>query len=226
MTITIAPNFTQRAYFWTAFKAIMAVKGFPHQHEDDGITHTIWGYDGPEAYICNIWKGDVPEAVVNAGYSQAQNDTDKSNFTTSYLSTANKTIDVTKPFADPIGFRARMKGVKGTATKNTSTNIDYKLTEDRWINGVQIILKDHEFEDTVKFQIVDVDNIFGYGAGLVLDEFGSDWNLSSDKQDQGIYVLSYPAKILANLYIRIVYISTGTVNDVRATINYFLHKKT
>lgn len=129
-------------------------------------------------------------------------------------------------FADPVGFRARFKGISGTATKNTTSNIDYLLAEDRYINGVQIFLKNQVFGDTMKFQVVDVDNLLGYGAGTVLDEFGSDWNVSDDTQEQGIITVSYPAKIAAGLYIRMVYISTGNTNDVLVRVNLFLHKKT
>lgn len=93
MATPIASQFTQRNYTWTNWKAVRTLKAFAYQHEDDGVVHTIWGYDGPEAHIATIWKGDVPQAVIDAGYSQAQNDTDKSDFTTNFLSGANKSIE-------------------------------------------------------------------------------------------------------------------------------------
>jgi len=93
MPTPIAPYFTQRNYSWTNWKTIHSLKVFAYQHEDDGTVHTVWGYDGPEAHITTIWKGDVPQAVIDSGYSQSQNDTDKADFTTNFLAGANRTIE-------------------------------------------------------------------------------------------------------------------------------------
>lgn len=123
--------------------------------------------------------------------------------------------------ADKVKFRG--KGIAGTAIAGTTTNIDYKLTEARLLDGVKMILKDQAFGDSVKFQVVDVDNILGYGAGTVLDEFGNSWYVSADTQDQGAINLPYSAEISANLYIRIVYNSTGATN-VSVQANLWLHK--
>lgn len=123
--------------------------------------------------------------------------------------------------ADKVKFRG--KGVAGTATAGTSTNIDHKLTEARLIDGVKLILKDQAFGDSVKFQVVDVDNILGYGAGMVLDEFGTDWFVSADSQDQGAINLPYSAEVAAGLWLRIVYNSTGATN-VSVQANLWLHK--
>lgn len=130
------------------------------------------------------------------------------------------------PFASSGNFRFRGKGISGTATKNTTSNIDYKLTEERYINGVDLFVKDSVWGDSVKFQVIDIDNILGYGANTVLDEFGTDWYIDPSICKQGQILLPYPAKIVTNLYIRIVYISVGTDVDVSLKANLFLHKKT
>lgn len=129
-----------------------------------------------------------------------------------------------RSFADTDGMRFRGTGISGTATKNSTTNHDYNLPEDRFLNGVELLLCDHEFGDTVKFQVVDVDGVV-YPAGTVLDEFATDWNIASDTQRQGPYILPYPALIYSWMYIRVVYNSTGTVNDVKFKANLFLHRK-
>jgi hypothetical protein len=91
MSITIAPSFTQASYTWTAWKAVQVTKRFNTQYIDDGITYTIWGYDGPEAHQCSIYKGTVPDGLT-AAYSQAQNDTDKADFEATYKPYANRQI--------------------------------------------------------------------------------------------------------------------------------------
>lgn len=92
MGLVIAPQFTQRTYRWTEWKATQASKSLIYQHLDDGVTHTIWGYDGPEVHICTIWKSEVPYTLI-AVYTQVQNDADKSDFETNYLAGANHTIN-------------------------------------------------------------------------------------------------------------------------------------
>lgn len=123
----------------------------------------------------------------------------------------------------PSGYRFRCKGFKGTATKNTTTNLDMAVSSEREITHVHLFLENHAADDTLKFQVVDVDNVMGYGAGVVLDEFATDWRVDDEKKDQGLSSAGYPATIFAGLYLRIVYTSTGTTNDVVVRCNYYLH---
>jgi hypothetical protein len=97
MTVSIAPQFTQRASSWTIWKAAQALKGLVTQYEDDGTVYNIWGYDGPEVHICTIWKGTLPDSIVTGGYSQGQNDSDKTDFETYYKPLANKPIGTPVP---------------------------------------------------------------------------------------------------------------------------------
>jgi hypothetical protein len=123
--------------------------------------------------------------------------------------------------ADKVKFRG--KGIAFTATAGASTSYDYKLTEGRLIDGTRLILKNHVFGDSVKFQVVDVDNILGYGAGVVLDEFADSWFVVEDRQDQHETRLPYSAEVIANLYLRIIYASVGGTN-VLVQCNLFAHK--
>jgi len=109
-------------------------------------------------------------------------------------------------------------GYTGTATAGTTTNLDYLLSEERLVYGGEMILKDHAFGDKVAMQVVDVDNILGYGAGTVLGSYMSNWFVSSDKQTQTQIILDYPTKISAGLYLRVAYTSVGGTN-VTASIN-------
>jgi hypothetical protein len=117
----------------------------------------------------------------------------------------------------------RCQGVSGTATANTTTNIDWKLPEERWISGGIFMVKDGAWGDTAKFQIVDKDNVLGYGAGVVLDEFATGVLVASDTQVQGHIEAPYIALIPANVYVRIVYTSTSPSVNVGVGINLFTH---
>jgi len=83
---------TTRSYTWTAWKVINSLKGGTPQYEDSNNVYTIWFYDGPEVYICTIWKGTVPDPVIASGYTQEQNDADEADFIANYQAKANYPI--------------------------------------------------------------------------------------------------------------------------------------
>jgi hypothetical protein len=143
-------------------------------------------------------------------------------------------IDTTAPvrsFAleEGVTLRARLVGiVNATATKNSATNHDYQIpvisyggvNKQAVMNGIEFYAKDAEIGDKISFQIVDVNNILGYGAGTVLDEFGKDWYVSPNTLNK---IILYKANLIAGLFIRMVYTSTGTTNDVKLFCNLFRH---
>lgn len=99
MSVVIGNQYTQKYYRWTNWKTILVAKALVYQYDDDGTIYTIYGYDGPEVHVTSIYKGTVPYAVVN-GYSQAQNDSDKSDFETNYLAGANLPLNISKLTGD------------------------------------------------------------------------------------------------------------------------------
>lgn len=92
MTISIASQYTQRYCRWTGFVSEISAKLLKAQYDDDGETYTIWGYDGPEVFLCTIWKGVVPDSIISAGYTQEQNDADKAEFESDYKPSANQPL--------------------------------------------------------------------------------------------------------------------------------------
>jgi hypothetical protein len=127
-------------------------------------------------------------------------------------------------FSNANNFRFRGASFAGVGTAETVTDIDFLLAECRWINGGCLILKNHVFGDSITFQIVDKDNIFGYGANTVLDEFIKDFYLDDEKHAQAPIMLDYPARLPVGVYMRLKYTSIGATNvDVKC--NLFLHKK-
>jgi len=89
--INFAPGGIVVSKNWTDFKAIVITsKGLTVQYEDDANAYYIFAIDNNTAYQCIIYKGTVPDP---SNYSQGTNDSDKTDFTTNYLPTANaKTI--------------------------------------------------------------------------------------------------------------------------------------
>jgi len=115
------------------------------------------------------------------------------------------------------------QGILGTALAGQNTNIDLKLLDDCFLIGGILRTQTSSFGDYAVFQVIDIDNILGYGAGAVLGQYVNKWYMKSDEQEQLNETTTYPAKVLAGLYLRIVYTSIGLI-DVKVAINYRLHK--
>jgi hypothetical protein len=93
MSVTFNANATVSST-WTDFEVVANSKALPIQYEDDGSVYTIFAFDDPMIYVCTIWKGAVPDGVIAGGYSQVQNDSDKTDFETNYKPSANKNIGI------------------------------------------------------------------------------------------------------------------------------------
>lgn len=174
MSIVLAPNFTQRNYSWTGWKAVQFWKNLVTQFDDDGTIYTIYGYDGPEVHLCTIWKGAVPDGVV-ASYSQTQNDSDKSDFETNFKSLANsmiipKATDGTPnhlPNIFPNGVRLYIPGIgddrtlgfaKGVPFQHSSTDasatdhpVTWQFNDWIYLSGGQVTYEGAVLGDTIDF---------------------------------------------------------------------------
>jgi hypothetical protein len=109
--------------------------------------------------------------------------------------------------------------------KNTATNCDFKIVDDHLIDGGRIITTGVTLGDNIDAKVIDIDNVLGYGAGVVLKTFITAWPLypGSNVWDFGA---NYPAKIFDGLYIRIVYHSVAETSDPspKLLVGYRLHK--
>lgn len=116
------------------------------------------------------------------------------------------------------------QGVKANPTLNETTNIDLYFSDDHLITGFWVVGADVSFGDKIDLQVVDIDNIFGLGAGTVVNQFATNIYLPSGNFDQQFDV-AYPAKIFAGLSLRVVYHSSvSTGNTPSFAVNYKIHK--
>jgi hypothetical protein len=113
------------------------------------------------------------------------------------------------------------QGVFTTVTAGSTVNLDYTLTDDCLITGMELIVNNGNYGDTVLLQVLDPTGFTGYPAGTVLDQYASNWNVAPTTNSQ--FDIVYPAKVIAGLTLRVVYASTGTGN-VFVAANYKLHK--
>lgn len=175
-----------------------------------------------EAIIAKTNDGLTDILSINEAIDYLKNNLPKSVLVEQPKDAAGRPIFSASPFSDAGGFRFRGASFKGTIASNTTQNIDYKITQERWINGGRALIDNVGPDDQITFQVVDKDNIMGFGAGIVLDEFISDYYVP---QDGNIEVrLSYPAKITAGLYLRLRYTSTHA-SGCTLKCNLYLHWK-
>jgi len=156
MSVVIAPQYTQRIGRWTAWKTHHMARGCPrHQYEGDETTYTIWCYDGPEAHITTIWKGEVPYTVIEGGYTQEQNDEDKTDFETNYKATAN--LRLSPAFQDDCSQQVAVVGRQGNETNWAS----HKFTDATSWYGTSIRVTEETLTDS--------------GDGLTFESGHSPW---------------------------------------------------
>lgn len=104
----------------------------------------------------------------------------------------------------------------GVATAGKDTNIDYTLSEDILLVGIEPVLDGNQaWDDFVKLQVV-------YGDAVV-NEFGHKWFFSNGSLQNPV-ILSIPANIPVGLTIRVVYHSSGDA-DVKCKFNLHLYRQ-
>lgn len=171
----ISSSYTIRNCSWTEFKAFYNLKHFVIQSDEDDNLHYIWAYDGQEAFLTNIYKNEVPEIVHINGYSQVQNDLDKSDYVTNFKTLCNRKIEVIDVFSSKtIGLKKlyrRKHGYTVDLVDGEATLLipcPYDLAK---INEIEII--NCETNDSINLLVLDkaVDPIYGLPNRL-LNQFG------------------------------------------------------
>jgi hypothetical protein len=220
--LALAPSYTHRELFWEDFLNLYKKKNFVMQFDEDANQYLIYGYDGPEVISTMIYKNEIPQAL---SITQEQNDLYKTAFETIYKSKCNGTIDISKnaPFSEPCGLKFFLKGVSGVAIAGQTTDIFYKTNDVKRINGCKLILNGHTENDTFDILVVDYDNVMGYGAGAILDTYGSLIRVDESVREQFTIESKYSALMPSGLYIVARYNSAGA-NNVRILINIFFHR--
>jgi len=107
-------------------------------------------------------------------------------------------------------------GIIGTALAGQNTNVDFTLTDDCLMTGLQVLAKGSIFGDKITLQVV-------HPVAGVMSEFGTNINVPEVDEKKIDEKTEYPAKIPAGLIIRLIYTSTGAT-DVYVAVNYRLHK--
>lgn len=116
----------------------------------------------------------------------------------------------------------RMEGLSCTVAASGVSNNDFQFAETRLINEGSLLINGGKQGDTIGLQVVDKDNVLGYGVGAVLNTFAKDLGVNPGQVFQMHYKIPYVAKLYNFLYVRIVYSATDA--DTRyVTLNLISH---
>lgn len=212
--LVLTPTFTHREYRWAEWKSIQLIKSFNYQFDQTADKYTVWGYDGPEVHLCIIYRSPVPQPVIDSGYSQEQNDTDKYDFESNYISNGNKAIDLQSfPFAAKnFGRKKIYKRVVGTSSAVSAgdNEIIYAVSFP-WVKMTGIEVVGAEVGDTACFYILD--SATGLVSGIPncqLNQFAFNVNVAKDFYE---HKSEFDADLYQGLQLKIVFksISTKTV---------------
>lgn len=188
---------------WANLKAFVNARASSVQYIDEDNKYYLWANDGIL----------VLDSIINK-----DGNSDQIDFETNYKASGNKKIvPDTDAYSNTDQFKAACIGFTGTGTLGQSTNIDFALTDVRYLVGVSVILKNQAFGDKITFQIV-------HPLAGVLSEFATNWNVSEDAQDQGKFEFPLRAKLPAGLIVRLIYNSIGSTN-VSVACNLIAHQK-
>jgi len=219
MSIVIAPTLTQREMRWTAWKVMASLKNIVHQHEEDADKYVIWGVDCNDAIITYIYKGTVPEDVINSGYTQELNDEDKTDFLDNYLPTSNRTsVQTTIPKVGIGVDSLRPRSIRFTATANSTTAHYFVMDESLAFRG-GYIYSTGQLGDHIRLTVVDKDNLLGYGSDLELKEYIKDLSVFPNTAATVLDV-NVSSLIPAGLYFKIYYTNTHATIDAKVAINF------
>lgn len=179
--ISIAPQFTIRDSYWIKWKVFQNTKLFSIQFDEGDTVYQIWGYDGPEAFTCTIYKDAVPLEVIAAGYTQEQNDTDKTDFETNFKPTANGQIStgqVTTQY-EKNDKDLKLAKIKASVESGTPNKAEIRLkipgtfgdsTDGRWIAGGDGWLDTYDPDDYIVVECYDDDGLISAAYGGLTDE--------------------------------------------------------
>ena len=180
-----------------------------------------------QTYLNTLIVDDSSMAHVGSGRLVVATSTDGTTDMTvseglaALMDQTSKVVHMADPFPDNEGnYSFRGKGGSKALTVGLN-NVDVLIhaTETRLINGAEVWSDSEVYGDYLSFQVVDVDNVLGYGANFLVEEFGEDWQMFPKGITKAFP--GYVAAIPAGLYVRMV-VNSSAIADFY--YNLHLHK--
>ncbi|TAK59553.1 hypothetical protein [Methylobacter sp.] len=117
---------------------------------------------------------------------------------------------------------AWLKGWKHSPVAGATSEFNQKFDKDVWIWGGSYHVSGSHVDDYIEFEVVDIDNVLGFGVGVVLDRYVEsepvvDGYRFDMRMEDGAY-------IMIGLYLRIRYVSFGQQSPVLKG-RYYLRRR-
>jgi len=126
-----------------------------------------------------------------------------------------------RPFSGNDAHSFKGTGVKGTVAANSTGTVSYTCDSTMLYDFSGIEVLGAELGDLFQLKLVDVLGQYGVGAGMILDQFGINWNARPDF----IKNLPYVSRIMGNIRIDVIF--TNNSNSAKTIyVNLDLHKVT
>ena len=204
----------------------VAAKGLKWQHVEIADRYSLWALENAVTYHATIFKDNAEVG----GIDPEQEAANLIDYTTKYAQSANAPIS-SKVLTEPDNnFQMQADAVSSVCAKGTTTTIDYRMVNHagesytvKYLNGAEIYTDNCALGDWAESQIVDIDNVLGYGANLVLKTYVRKKYLFPNIKQT--VMATAPGAIPVGLYIRVIYHSVGTSTDPTIYINYDIEIK-
>jgi hypothetical protein len=207
---------------WQMVKNLCTSKSLKMQYVEDDFFYMIFAVDGT--------------LILSTIIDKTITSTEKTEFETTYKPTANQKLGLDQePFALP-SFRTKLNCTPSIidVAPDTTTAIDYQITEERYATGGTLIVHNAQLGDYVTASVYDKDGVIPapYRPALceahpiVATYVEKHWvEAVSDKVLMSINTYPLNAKISIGLYLRLTYHAVGGSLDRKVAVNYKLSKK-
>lgn len=210
---------------YSAFKEIVLAKDLKWQYSEEDACYRIWAFDVQCRYGCSIYKSN-PGLV--GGFNWAAEEANLNDFLANYKPTANNKLE--NPTVPDNVFSMQTQKVFWEFAKNATSeqlfqlaNLDGESYVYKYLSGADWKVYDAVEGDWVKFQVVDHDNILGYGADFVLKEYVVGKYIWNETPMECVSMA--PGRLPVGLYLRCIYVSVGTENNPRMYVNFHVEVK-
>lgn len=221
---------------WADLKTKIASISTPYHYGDNGEIYEVFIIDVNVVYTTQIHKGAIP---LSSTLTQEQNDAILTEFEEDYKDSANIPFSsvgiVTSSTAPRNDFEMIKDGlchahINSLTHLNTPAILDFKLSEDyplQYLWGCSSHVKDFGEDDYIEMQIIDKDNVLGYGENTVLKEYDQVWCQTIAKSTAPFFTPDgAPGEIPGGVYARVLYYPSDALKtDIKLWIDYIITVK-
>lgn len=198
---------------------LVARKNLTWQKTDMPDRLEVFAWDGPERYDAIILK---PSAISIGANMEAEAE-DLSDFLANHDADANWPIGQKLASFATSDYEFTPESIGDTCPAGESKSVLYKITEDYRLNGGKFVTDGKAvFGDWVECQLVDHDNLLGYGVDVVVKNWVPKWRVDW-KSCSDLIQTPYAGAPPVGFYLRLTYHSVGA-EAVGFFVNLFLHR--